>query len=221
MSYCTYAYLREDGTPYYIGKGLKHRPHQKNRLFKPPHRDRILILKKGLTEEEAFRHEKYMIFIYGRKDNGTGILRNQTDGGEGISGYLHKEKAKRSIGDSNRGRGRSRELKQRIAASVAGYSWYNNGTESIQSRFHPGEGWVMGRLMEWETPRTKGMKWYHREGVRKMFREHPGDGWEPGCLEISRENNPTNRGKRWYNDGKTNKMFVDPPEGWTPGMIRR
>jgi len=50
-----------------------------------PPRERVLILKKNLTEEEAFRHEIYMIAIYGRKDLRTGILHNFSDGGEGLS----------------------------------------------------------------------------------------------------------------------------------------
>jgi hypothetical protein len=85
--YYTYAYLREDGTPYYIGKGRGRRVYDsKNRKScKVPPKNRILFLKKNLTEEEAFKHEIYMIAVFGRKDLGTGILRNLTEGGEGFS----------------------------------------------------------------------------------------------------------------------------------------
>jgi hypothetical protein len=82
----TYAYLREDKTPYYIGKGSGYRIYyrRKNEVIKPPKdKTRIIFLKQNLTEEEAFRHEKYMIAVFGRKDIGTGILHNRTDGGEG------------------------------------------------------------------------------------------------------------------------------------------
>ena len=88
MKYYTYAYLREDGTPYYIGKGKGYRAYDKRHSIGVPSKDRILILKKNLTEEESFRHEKYMISVLGRKDLGTGILRNKTDGGEGSSNII-------------------------------------------------------------------------------------------------------------------------------------
>ena len=93
--YYTYAYLREDKTPYYIGKGKKNRAfdRKKHTTFVPS-KNRILILKQNLTEEEAFRHEIYMIAVFGRKDLGTGILHNLTDGGEGGSGYSHTEENK-------------------------------------------------------------------------------------------------------------------------------
>jgi hypothetical protein len=84
--YYTYAYLREDGTPYYIGKGRRYRAFQKRKTINLPPKNRIILLKQNLTEEEAFKHEIYMISIFGRKDNGTGILRNLTNGGEGTSG---------------------------------------------------------------------------------------------------------------------------------------
>lgn len=221
MRYCTYAYLREDGTPYYIGKGTKHRPYSKNRLFKPPSKDRILILKQNLTEEEAFKHEIYMITTLGRKDLGTGILRNLTNGGEGTSGWVPSEETKRKQSDSNKGRVKTPEEMQKIAESVAGYSWYNNGEENMQAREHPGEGWAKGRLLDWQTPRNSGMRWYHRDGERKMFKDDPGEGWVLGVTGRDYSNNHTNKGKKWYNNGQHNRMFVDPPDGWVPGMIRK
>lgn len=88
--YYVYLYLREDKTPYYVGKGKGNRVYSKNRRLQPPPKDRILILD-NLTEEEAFRKEITLIKQYGRKDNGTGILANLTDGGEGSSGYTWTE----------------------------------------------------------------------------------------------------------------------------------
>ena len=84
MEYYTYAYLREDKTPYYIGKGQGNRAYRRRKTdIKPPKdKSRILILKKNLTEEEAFNHEIYMISVFGRKDLGTGILYNRTNGGD-------------------------------------------------------------------------------------------------------------------------------------------
>jgi hypothetical protein len=86
VDYYTYAYLREDKTPYYIGKGTENRIYStQKRVKQPKDKSRIIFLKQNLTEEEAFKHERYMIAVFGRKDLGTGILRNMTDGGEGSS----------------------------------------------------------------------------------------------------------------------------------------
>ena len=84
--YYTYAYLRLDGTPYYIGMGKGRRAFSKQHRVKVPPRDRILFLKTNLTHAEAVKHEVYMIYVYGRKDKGTGVLWNFTDGGEGVPG---------------------------------------------------------------------------------------------------------------------------------------
>ena len=100
----TYAFLREDRTPYYIGKGSGNRAFKRNsheRKCPPP--ERILILKSNLTEEEAFRHERYMIFVFGRKDLGTGILHNFSDGGEGACGVKRSEETRRKMADAKRG----------------------------------------------------------------------------------------------------------------------
>ena len=123
--YYTYAYLREDKTPYYIGKGRGKRIYSKDRAIKPPKdKSLILLLKKGLTEAEAFKHEIYMIFVLGRKDLGTGILRNRTDGGEGASGAVQSEEAKKRYsvaksGEKNPNYGNTGALSPRSKAIIA------------------------------------------------------------------------------------------------------
>ena len=90
MKYYTYAYLREDGTPYYIGLGSGNRIFKRNKnCIKPPRdRSRAIYLKQNISLEEAKRHEIYMISVYGRKDLGTGILHNRTNGGDGTWGNI-------------------------------------------------------------------------------------------------------------------------------------
>jgi hypothetical protein len=97
MNYYTYAYLREDGTPYYIGKGKGNRIHSKNgRVFLPPPKERRIYLKQNLTEEEAFKHEVYVISILGRKDLGTGILQNKSNEGKKLSEQHRTNKSEAS-----------------------------------------------------------------------------------------------------------------------------
>jgi hypothetical protein len=102
----TYAYLSKSGVPYYIGKGKGDRCYRSGgrNCSTPKDPSRILILKKNLTEEEAFKHEIYMIAVLGRKSNGTGVLRNLNDGGEGQSGFKFSDEsiAKMSLYHSNR-----------------------------------------------------------------------------------------------------------------------
>lgn len=99
----TYAYLRKDRTPYYIGKGSGKRIYSKRGrpCSTPKDKSRIIFLKQNLTEEEAFKHEKYMIAVFGRKDLGTGILHNKTNGGDGASGILVSEETRKKMKKSS------------------------------------------------------------------------------------------------------------------------
>lgn len=169
----TYAYLREEGTPYYVGKG------QGRRIFQsvgkpcniPKDKSRIIYLKKNLLESDAFIHEVYMIAVFGRKDLGTGILYNKSDGGEGPSGMVITEELRKKMSDERRGKKKPKQSenmkgeknpmygkkrtddeKERIRQKVLlnnpqrGTFWWNNGIEEIRCKECPGLSWSKGRL---------------------------------------------------------------------------
>jgi len=146
--YYTYAYLRLDGTPYYIGRGYGRRHLKSHRHIPVPPKDRILILKKNLTFSESVKHEVYMIAVLGRKDLGTGILRNLTNGGEGTPGRITLTETRNKI----------RKTLETTHAT-RGSQWWRNSSENVEIQAFgcPGPEWEKGRLAF--SPETlKGMK---------------------------------------------------------------
>ncbi len=87
----TYMWLRANATPYYVGKGKGQRAFSEDHGVKCPKSRARIIIQFWSSEQEAFDMEKFYIRLFGRKDNGTGILRNLTDGGEGTSGLKQSD----------------------------------------------------------------------------------------------------------------------------------
>jgi hypothetical protein len=117
--YYIYAYIRDSGIPYYIGRGKKSRAYGRhirsnNIDFRPKDKSKIIFLEKNLTKEESINLEKYYIAKYGRKEFG-GILINIKEGGEDIKDWTPEMRKKMSIIASKRIFSKKTRLKMSIA----------------------------------------------------------------------------------------------------------
>jgi hypothetical protein len=143
----TYLWLREDGTPYYIGKGRGNRAYHndKYRSVKRPKYDSRILVQNWGSEEEAFSMEKFWISLFGRLDIGTGILRNRTSGGDGPTGATRSSAtvdklSKRMLGSKLRlGAVLTTESKSQISSKVKAL-WSDPVYREHMRQVHKGQG---------------------------------------------------------------------------------
>ena len=225
MIYYTYAYLREDKTPYYIGKGKGNRAYKKHRkgIGVPKDKSRIIFLKQNLTEEEAFRHEIYMIAVFGRKDLRTGILHNLTDGGDGASGYVFSEETKRKQSEAHKGnttwlgKTHSEETKRKMSDTRKGKT-HSEETKRKQSEAKKGK--TFSEESKRKMSEAQKGKSLSEETKRKMSEARKGKTFsEETKNKMSEARKGQAKGKKWWNDGCGNckRMVECPGDGWRLG----
>ena len=207
----TYAYLREDRTPYYIGKGSGKRIYsKKDRVVNlPKDKSRIIFLKQNIIEEVAFKHEIYMIAVFGRKDLGTGILHNRTAGGEGCSGMICREDVKLKIKNSNLGKTHTQESKKKMS-ELAKLRRHTEETKIKIGKSSKNRKPMLGKKMTEETKKrlkeiNLGRK-HSEESKKKMSDAHKGRIYKPLTEEHKNKLSESNKGKHIITDEIKNKI---------------
>ena len=124
-----YMWLREDGTPYYVGKGTRERAFTSfnHTTHRPADSRRILTFERA-SEPEAFETEKELIRNWGRKDLDTGILRNMTEGGEGASGVIVSAKTRQKCSLAHKGHRNSGMFLKGYTPANKGKSFLHRGS---------------------------------------------------------------------------------------------
>jgi len=206
--YYVYLYLRSRDSsyaprlsPYYVGKGRNKRAFSTCRTIpRPCDKQFIVFVEENLTEAEAFVLEKYCIALYGRIDNGTGILRNLTDGGEGASGFKHSLATCALLSKLRQGTRLSEEQKEQISQFHTG----KKRSEETKRKISEGQ---KGKIISQETRRKISAA---RKG-RKLSNEH-----RQKIAEAGKGRRPTEETRAKLVRAKAKYLYeLTTPEGFT------
>jgi len=130
--------VSNENAPFYVGKGCgrrvdahvvqaqsNHKSHKCAKIRKALSLGYDIITEKVFEshdEQECFDLERSLIQQYGRRDLGTGVLTNVTDGGEGASGCLASPETRQKLSASHTGRPKSPETRQKLSDAKKGHT---------------------------------------------------------------------------------------------------
>ncbi len=229
-NFFVYAFCREDGTFYYIGKGTGRRAQvkRKNGVNPPKDKSRILILHENLSEETAFEYECRLIEFYGRKDKGEGLLRNMTDGGEGVSGWVpgnewRRKKSESMKGENNPFYGKTHSPEVLETISIKNKERYDKAKEellktepSIKGQFTNERAREIEKSIE-KISRRRGL--IPRVGRSKE--NNPMFGKKRPDLANKNKNKPFDKNLKWVNNGEIELRLLpnEIPDGFIFGRL--
>ena len=107
--------IESEENPFYVGKGMGDRAfyhlttsalnsyenrHKTNTILKAQREGKqvfVEFIQTNMREQDAYDLEREVVFKYGRRNDGSGILTNKTDGGIGVLGYRHTEETRKVL----------------------------------------------------------------------------------------------------------------------------
>jgi hypothetical protein len=124
-----------DYEPFYIGKGKDtrylnhlvekiscnaHKFYTINKIYEHDLQPIIIKLYDNITQYTAFRLERLLIKIIGRRDLNKGPLTNLTDGGEGTSGYKMTDEQRQKIKKALTNKPKTKEHNLKVSNALKG-----------------------------------------------------------------------------------------------------
>lgn len=178
--------------PFYIGKGIRDRIfhhikeakgycalrgrinylklHKINKIITETGRDPIIvILYKGIPETCAIEHEMALIRLIGRRDTGTGPLCNMTNGGEGGSGLIMSDSAKKKLSLIRKGIKLPLWIRKRISEAQIGRK---HRPESIEKMCKAQKGHIVKESTREKLRKANIGKKPSAEALKKMSETH-------------------------------------------------